>query len=363
MAIDTCVPAANSGAQVAWIAPVYKNTRPLWRAVESAIAPVSDRVKVHKSERTVTFPSGGTLEIFSADSPTSILGRAFNLIVIDEAARVAEEVWTDTIQPTLADYNGDAILISTPRGKNWFYREWLRGKAGVKDYASFTAPSSDNPNPNIKHAALMARTRVSDRAYRQEWLAEFIGDGGGVFRNVRAAATGQVLPRDPAHGYVVGVDWARSGDFSVFTVIDSTTKSVVYMDRFTDVSYPVQAQRLNALYERYRPNVIIAESNAMGAPVIETLQRDGLPVRAFNTSNATKAQIIDGLALAFERGQITILNDEVCITELEAYESKRTASGMVSYSAPSGMHDDTVMSLALAYSAVSRATMKDYGWE
>ena len=86
-----------------------------------------------------------------------------------------------------------------------------------------------------------------------------------------------------------------------------------------------------------------------------TSDADGLPVRAFQTTNATKAQIIDALALAFERGEITILNDPTLVGELQAYEMQRLPSGMARYSAPEGMHDDTVMALALAWHAVGRS--------
>jgi hypothetical protein len=91
----------------------------------------------------------------------------------------------------------------------------------------------------------------------------------------------------------------------------------------------------------------------MGEPLVEQLQRDGLPVQPFLTTNATKAAAIDALALAFERGDIRILNDPVLIGELQAYEMERLPSGMMRYNAPSGMHDDTVMSLALAWQGAS----------
>ena len=76
---------------------------------------------------------------------------------------------------------------------------------------------------------------------------------------------------------------------------------------------------------------------------------DDLPITAFNTTNSTKAAAIEALSLAFERREITILNDPILIGELQAFEISRTPSGMVKYSAPSGMHDDMVMSLALAW--------------
>ena len=119
--------------------------------------------------------------------------------------------------------------------------------------------------------------------------------------------------------------------------------------RLTKVDYQTQVRSLASLHEQY-PGDIIAETNSMGGPIVESLQNQGLPVVGFNTTSASKQKIIDGLVLAFEQGLIKIPNNPVLIGELQAFESKRLASGRLSYSAPQGMHDDHVMSLALAWS-------------
>ena len=103
----------------------------------------------------------------------------------------------------------------------------------------------------------------------------------------------------------------------------------------------------------------------MGKPNNDTLRRMRVPVRDFTTSNASKGEIIEALAAAFEHRSLRIPNDAGLITELQAYESKRTPGGLVTYGAPNGMHDDRVMSLALAYYAASsgkrrRASSKEY---
>jgi len=85
--------------------------------------------------------------------------------------------------------------------------------------------------------------------------------------------------------------------------------------------------------------------------VIEQLRADGFPVRPFMTTHQSKSQVIDDLALAFEQDMIRILNDPVLVNELEAYEYHRTPSGLLSYGAPPNLHDDCVISLALAYHA------------
>jgi hypothetical protein len=156
------------------------------------------------------------------------------------------------------------------------------------------------------------------------------------------------------HQYVMGVDWGKHNDFTVLTVIDIDTQEVVALDRFNQIDYTFQRGRLKALFDRFQPVTIIAEANSMGEPNIEQLQREGLPVTAFTTTNATKAVAVEALALAFERGDIRILNDPVLIGELQAFEMSQTPSKMIRYAAPEGMHDDTVISLALAWQGAAR---------
>ena len=347
--------AADMGGSVAWAVPIYKNARSPWRFAEAMTAPVANQLRINRTERVMEFPSGGRLSIYSADNDVSIRGEAFDLVIVDEAAMVREETYTDVILPTLADRSGRVLLISTPKGRNWFWREWQRGKAGQPGYASFQAPTSANPIPSIKQAAELARERVSNRTYRQEWLAEFVEDGGGVFRGVRAVAT--VAPGakpHPDHVYVIGADWGRSNDYTVFTVIDATAREVVAIDRSNQVEYELQRGRLRNLVTHWHASVVVAETNAMGQPIVEALSRERIPVRPFVTTNATKSVIIDALALALERGELQLLQFEPLLDELEAFEVDRTASGLTRYGAPSGAHDDCVISLALAYSALGK---------
>lgn len=342
---------AANGGKVAWIVPTYKNSRPIWRWAERTVGVLAKygHAAPHRSDRVIEFPTtGGLLGVYTAENPDSIRGESFHLAVLDEAARVAEDVWTDAIQPTLADFDGDAILISTPKGRNWFWLEWQRGQMGDGRIQSWIAPSSDNPNPNIQRAALLARERVPERTYQQEWLAQFLDGGGSVFRRVREAATLQ--RREPYAGrFVAGLDWAQMHDFTVMVVMDAETRQVVDMDRFNQIDWAIQRGRVKALAERWGVGNILAESNSIGGPNIEALWADGLSVTAFETTATTKPPLIESLVLAFERGEIGILNDPVLIGELEAYErTVSTVTGRSRFGAPEGMHDDTVMALALA---------------
>jgi phage terminase large subunit-like protein len=151
---------------------------------------------------------------------------------------------------------------------------------------------------------------------------------------------------------VIGVDWGRTNDFTVFTVVCDTGE-VLTIDRFKGIEYSIQRARREALYERYGKPTIIAESNSMGGPVCEQLARDGLKVRPFVTTNASKSEAVEALALAFERGEIKIPDNPVLIGELQAFEAKPLPSGLMRYEAPNGGHDDCVMALAIAWQGIT----------
>jgi hypothetical protein len=290
--------------------------------------------------------------VYTADNSVGLRGENFDIVICDEAPQYAPEVWSDVIMPTLADRDGMAYLIGTPKGRNWFFQEYLRGRADGKAQVSFTAPSSANPMPQIQKAARLARGRVSDRTYRQEWLAEFVEDGA-FFVNVEQRAIAERRQAQDGHDYIIGVDWARSsgGDYTVFCVMDANDKTQVELIRMGGEPFDKQLSRLRSLWKEYRQCRVIAEYNSMGGPLVERLQTEGLPVTGFITTASSKHEIVTGLELALDNGTITLLNNAEQTSELLAYE-KKDRMGVPSYSAPVGMHDDTVIALALAWSGM-----------
>ncbi len=133
-------------------------------------------------------------------------------------------------------------------------------------------------------------------------------------------------------------------------MIDVREQSLVHLTRFAGVDFATQRSRLRTLHLAFNRAPILAEYNAMGGPQVEALQADGLPVRGFTTTAASKHELITALELAFDQQAIRVLDDPVLIAELQAYE-RRERAGYPVYGAPEGMHDDTVIALALAWEA------------
>lgn len=339
------------GYDVGWFAPTYKILDEAWRAAKKVLRNGISRID--SQQHRLELKNGSALDFWTLEKPDGGRGRRYGLAIIDEAAmaRNLESAWNEAIRATLTDYRGGGWFFSTPKGRNYFWHLAQRGEnlAMWPDWATHPAPTVANPfiDPAEVEAA---RRSLPERIFRQEYLAEFLDDSGGVFRGVQSCVDDSIrLIESPSSSIVIGIDWGRHNDFTVIVALDAATGHVVAVDRFTDIDYGIQFARLRALHERFPRASIIAESNAMGGPLVEALQRQGLPVTAFETTAPSKRAIIEALALAFERGDIALLDEPWLIDELLAYEQERLPGGLLRYSAPPGGHDDGVMALALAW--------------
>jgi phage FluMu gp28-like protein len=353
LGMERIIDAAIAGNPAAWFSPTYKMMLEVWQGITGLLYHHHKRLSVQ--ERRLELQTGGVIEFWSLDTADAVRGRKYARVVIDEAAMVRNlsNAWQAIIRPTLTDLAGDMWMLSTPRGRDFFWEMWQRGQDGKDDYMSWQLPTTTNPliDPGEIDAA---RQELPERTYNQEYLAVFVEDGAGVFRRIHEATSAVLqLSAIDGHSYVVGVDWARSSDFTVFAVLDVTEAAIVHIDRFTDINYAVQVGRLKALCERFEPDLVIAEQNAMGGPLVEQLQREGLPVQGFTMTAPAKMRLVDDLALAFERDALRIIPHEVLIAELSAYEAERLPGGLIRYNAPSGQHDDTVVATMLAWSGAS----------
>lgn len=340
------------GEQCWWVAPTYRMAGQVWRDLRRACRRLNVIQRVDGSDRLIDLTTGGSIAIRSAHTADHLRGAGLDFVVLDEAAFMPAALWPEVIRPMLLDRQGSALFLSTPYGRNWFWEIFQHGLTDeTGEWRSFRFTSYDNPllSPDELDAI---RRNTPENIFRAEYLAEFLDDAGQVFRGVREAAT---APADahPIAGriYAAGVDWGRSHDYTAITILDVEAGTVVALDRFREIGWALQRGRLRALCERWSPVVIFAEENSIGSVNIEALQREGLPVRPFKMTAASKAPLIEALALAIEQGQIALPPDETLLNELAAFTFERRAGGALRYSAPSGLHDDTVISLALAWHA------------
>ena len=314
-------------------------------------------IKVNEKRILLRNLGGGVSEIRakSADNPVSLLGEGLDWIICDECARLKPAIWHSFIAQRLIDRDGWALLISTPKGKGWFFDMWRRGQGGDSHYESWNFPSWQNPH--LKRELIEAeRERLPERVFAQELGGQFVEGAGQVFRYVREAATGEWQEPVPGKRYVAGLDLAKVADFSVLVILNQE-RQVVFVDRFNKLDWELQVTRVKAAADRYNHATVLVDSTGVGEPIFENLRKAGLHVEPYRFTAGSKSDLINNLSLMLEKRQLVLPRAELCpelIDELEAFEYSLTEQGTVRTGAPGGQHDDAVVSLGLAAWKVRR---------
>jgi hypothetical protein len=330
----------------------------VWRESKLMLAPVIQ--KVSEQEHRMELITGGVLDMWSLDDPNSARGRHYKRIVVDEAAmvRYLDMAWTHVIRPTLADLEGDAFFFSTPKGLNYFYTLYQNADNDPDKWMAWRFPTSSNPFIKTSEIDEM-RQMLPARTFQQEILAEFISEGS-YFQNVDQAATIEQLdqPDDhKGHYLVMGVDWALSEDYTVMTVGCRDCNRAVDWERFNQLDFTYQREKLYAMADRWHVNAVLPERNSIGEPNIELIRErvrilEGPDNRlGFNTTATTKPALIQDLANALEHHGFKVPSDYA--DELRAYQVEMSTGGHPRFGAPSGLHDDRVISLALCWRAMT----------
>ena len=335
--------------QVVWIvAPDFSLTQILFDEVLQNIGKIfgDEGWKMRrKPHPIIELENGSKLECRSVENPRGMLGRATDLIIMDEAATVEREIWRQYLQPTTLDRKGKAIMISTPRGMNWFYDIWLwAGEDKRRGRFHFT--SLDNPEfPKEEWTSLKENT--PQKTFEQEYEAKFVSSSGSVFQGIEEIiGDGEQSPK-PEASYVVGVDLAKSEDFTVLVVMDRVKREMVYMDRFNGIDYNIQKQRILSLAKKYNCAKVVIDSSGKGDPIADDISRETFTEKYSMHSMKAKQQLIEKLDIFIQQKLITIIPDETLINELRRYGYQESAQGK-KYHAPKGSHDDCVIALALA---------------
>jgi hypothetical protein len=326
------------GFPTAYFTPTYKllegTFKELLSSTNNAI------IKKHDNQ-FIEYINGGSIEFWSLENPLAGRSRKYKLAIIDEAAfnRNLWQSWTEAIRPTLTDLKGSAWFMSTPKGKNDFYKLWMRGQTGEQDWMSWQMPTLSNPHIDPTEIEA-ARRDLPELAFKQEYLAEFNDNVANPFglEYIRIC-TGR-LSDEPAVCF--GIDLAKSFDWTV----------IIGLDRFGNVCHFDRFQRpwneTKEIIRRLPRAAIKIDSTGVGDPITEDIQRDRSDVHSFKYTSTSKQQLMEGLAAAIHQRRV-IFPDGVIKAELESFEYQMTGTG-VKYTAPVGLHDDCVNALALAWS-------------
>lgn len=341
----------KSDKLIYFISQTYSFSNTIYKQIFSILKNTGLIRSANKGE-SIELTNGTVIEFYSYNNWDNLRGYNFaDIIFIDEAAKISNTAWNEVMKYICISNNKLVYLFSTPRGKNWFYDLYTKSLNNY-NYQFFKATTYDNPHISDDEKAGLDLAAGTD-IWRQEVMAEFIENGGEVFNKVEEAFILPTFAHSKQKKYFIGVDLAKSVDFTVIIVL-TELREIAYFKRFNKTDYETINNEISNVIKQFAPYGFI-ETNNFGGTVLETQHKRGYGkyVQGWTATNETKGEIIRNLILKFQEQKIFLTPHLTELKqELEQFGFKITSQGNITYAAHGSGHDDCVIALALANWAV-----------
>lgn len=273
---------APEGSAVVYVAPTLGQARQIaWDALLDQGRPVIKQAHVNNMD--ITLVTGRKIHIRSAENPDALRGLKLYFCVIDEAAFVKEDVFTKILRPALADLKGEAVLISTPDGRNWFYDAFMTGSSGNSaDWKSWHLTTRDNPTIDPEEIEA-AKKSLSSFHFKQEFEASFTNSGSGMFKEEWLK-----YGEEPREGsWYIAIDLAgfkdvanastaaqKRLDQSAIAVVKATDDGKWFVEKIEHGRWDIDdtAMRILKNVEEYKPIAVGIEKGMARQAVLGPLQ-------------------------------------------------------------------------------------------
>ena len=342
----------HKGCSIAWVTPIYKQSKKVFDEMEK-VTKSSGLFEYNRSDLTIS-GFNSQIQFFSGERPDNIRGNTFDYLIVDEMAFTRPELWSEVLSATVLVKGKKVIFISTPKGKNHFYQLSLQPNYDNR-YKYFHYSSYDNPMIDAEDLEERKRS-LPKHIFEQEYLAKFIDNASGLFKNVDSCV---IKPAERTQKLFGGLDIGRADDYTVLTILNKNYQ-MVYVQRWRQQEWSKIIDEVATKIREYNAEIFV-EVNNQGDVFFEMLQNKVYNnVQPYVTTTATKPIMIEDLAVHFENKDIGILNENWLVDELNAFTyiyNEKTRR--VQYGAPQGIHDDGVMSLALAVQSIKK---NQYGY-
>lgn len=351
----------NNDSTLLWVSPVYSQCRKVFTDIVNAIEGTPILKDANKSNLNINLINGSKLLFRSGERQDSLRGYTIDYLIVDEAAYLRDDVWNLVLKQTTLVRGKKVLFISTPKGKNYFYRLAVRGLSeDDPQYITLVGSSYDTPFISTQELEEAQRTLPED-IYRQEILGHFVDSGGEVFTNIdNYCIINSFTPVQQGKRYYAGVDFGRQHDYSVLTIMDDDGR-VVYMYRDRHKPWDEIIKNMADKLKIYKAHTQV-EINSIGDVLFENLKKMYPNVYPFQTTSSSKQNIIEDLIYATNELNISLPTEDLfppLYQELKLFTYEYSVKTRnIKYSAPEGSHDDTIMSLAIAYNSLKERKTK-----
>ena len=329
--------------------------------------------------------SNGSRAQADSTSGSSVRGRSFNVIFLDEFAHVpnniAEEFFNSTYPTISSGQSSKVIIVSTPFGMNLYFKMWMKAIEKQSTYVPIEIHWSMVPGRDQAWAEETIRN-TSQKQFDQEFECHFLGSTNTLINGAKLSSLHWKEPIRrmecldifeepiPKHTYVITVDVSegQGQDYSAFSIFDVTQIPYVQVAKYrnNEISPMLYPAVIYSAAKKYNEAFVLVEINSIGLQVADILHHElnyenllkfqtkgKQGTQASSGFAAGKNKLAFGLKITAQSKNIgcanlktlvendkLILNDEDTITELFSFSANKK-----SFMAEEGRTDDLAMTL------------------
>jgi len=367
----------NHNYQVLITAPTQRQSTELFNQVKKEIRHSGipeDGWGIERSTRTeINFTSGSRIKVVPLGTDGSnVRGFGADMLIVDEAAFVSEEIFKEVLNPMLAFGDGEMILLSTPLGKKgYLWQQWKKIIGEAKNEEGWygkQVPTSANPGIDEDFID-QQRQDLSKSQFKREYLGQFDSASDSFFDPDDLLDDDVALEstvNQTSNICYLGVDLASTGgDRSVYISIDADG-NVFHVESTEDAPLTDAMDRVRELHSFNDYQTIMIDATGLGEGVVSQLQEEmgSRTVEGFKFSNEKKQSLYNTLKNQLQDKDIRYTHvpgadepENKMVSELMDLGYSYTQTGKIKIKHPSGGHDDFCDSLALAVWAKSQKSI------
>lgn len=304
---------------------------------------------INGTELKIEMVNGSIIQLVPADE-FSERGVGTNPIgvVFSEYSVTSSKAW-NYLRPIVLANNGWVIFNFTPRGLNHAADILQIAKNNPAEWYSEVLSITDTKILSEDQINNERREGMPEDLIQQEYYCKFIEGGANFFKRVdeNVWTDENWKPKELAQ-YQIGVDLAKFHDYTVITQFDLNSFHVLKQERFNQMDYNLQKAKIENIYLKSNMGRVIIDSTGVGEPVYDDLYARGINVEPFRFNMKSRMDLLRNLQIKLEQDRIKLPNDEVLLNELKSMQYALSPSGNLTVQVPSGLHDDCIMSLAMA---------------
>lgn len=357
----------KSGSCNIAISPTLGQGRKMFKELKNALQKLPLFKSANGTTLEIELTNGSSILFKSAEQADGLRGNTVSgILCIDEVAYIKDEIVYQVLP--FCDANKSPILIvSTPLFKSGvFYDFYMNGLNGKDGFHSYDICDYDTSALLSKGRLEMYRQSVSSQIFRSDYLGEFITESSEIFGDLKKLVKGVV--HDSRHR-TMGIDWSAGGldsgkdpDETALAIMNEF-RELEYIEGFSDKDTNQTIDYIISKIVEYNVEKCVVETNSMGKVYIDILKKKialrGIrcQIIEFTTTNDSKREIIEDLAVHCNNSTISLIDDKKLFLQMMNFVVKKTPSGKITYeSGSSNIHDDLVLALSFSLYGQKKGT-------